>query len=316
MKGLMNTIGESATRLGSKVAFKIKKASPELLLIGGIACIVGGTVLACKATKKASDILDEGKEKIEELNEEMDAAVESSVDEALPEIKRDIVKSKFHTLGKLAAAYGPAVALGSAGVAMIFTSHGIMRKRQGALLASYNALDAMFKTYRSRVLAEEDGKERDRRYMIGDEAELKTSRELIPNGDGELVEDINDKAHKLMASQGIADPYTFIFSKETSYRWQSHAFSNLNLIRSAEDWGTSQLRLNGHLFLNDILKFLGMDEVPWGQLVGWIRGSKDGDSYVELIAMEDFETFRDDHDAVSVPMIITANCDGEIWDKL
>lgn len=314
MKGLINNIGEAATRLGHKAAFKIKKASPELLLIGGIACIVGGTVLACKATKKADDILEECKEELtyfptkpEEFTEDI---AEVDRDYAIADNKKRVVKVKLHTFGKLAAAYAPAAALGSAGVAMIFTSHGIMRKRQGALLASYNALDAMFKTYRARVLAEEDGKERDQRYLRGDRTrDLKDLTEDEMN-ELEYVDRVNQAAAKMADDSVWYGPYSCRFDATTSSRFSMHPLTNLNVIREVEMIATSRFREKGYICLNEVLHELGMDPVPWGQLVGRIWEHGEDSDYVVIEAREEFP------ETPGSAIILTFLCDGVIWDRL
>lgn len=323
MKGIIENITSAAGRAGTRVAFKLKKASPELLIVGGVGCIIAGTVMACKATKKANDILDHGKLRIDAAQNTVNGMLESGEIEIEDveengklfdkEIKRELVKIKLDTFSKVVAAYAPAVAIGTAGIAMIFTSHGIMRKRNGVLLASYNALDAAFKQYRSRVLAEEDGFDRDRKYLMGPEPE--NQWEMVPDGDAEFANDVNKRA-MVMAHQNPYGLYTFEFSKYTSNHWSPHADSNLLVIRSAEDWATRQLTLKGHLFLNDVLDYLDMEPVPWGQLCGWIRGSEDGDSYVEMLATIDQQRLEMDTDGWKKPIFLTFNCEGLIWDKI
>lgn len=313
MKGLVNRLGDAATRFGHKAAFKIKKASPELLLVGGIACIIGGTVLACKATKKADKILDEGREEVsyfptnpEEFTEDI---AEVDRDYVIADNKKRVAKSKLRTLGRVAGAYAPAVALGSAGIAMIFTSHGIMRKRNGALLASYNALDAMFKTYRARVLEEEDGKERDRRYLLGkDISELTDGA----SNESELVQNVNSDAFEMLAQYPEwYDLHTCRFDATTSRAFSMHPFSNLQRIRGAESVMTSRLHEKGYVSLNEVLHELHMDPVPWGQLVGriWISGGENDDFEIEAVESRP--------DQPGSPIVLNFKLDNTtIWDKL
>lgn len=53
----------------SKVNFKLKKMSPEILVGLGIVGVIAGTVMACKATTKVNDILDETKENVDKVHE-------------------------------------------------------------------------------------------------------------------------------------------------------------------------------------------------------------------------------------------------------
>lgn len=309
MKGLVNNIGDAATRFGHKVAFKVKKASPELLLVGGIACLIGGTVMACKATKKANDILDEGRAITEDIKDQV--AIEGVDEGGLdPKIaKKEVAKEKLKTLGKLAGAYAPSVALGAAGIAMIFTSHGIMRKRQGALLASYNALDAAFRSYRERVMAEDGGKERDQRYLYGEKKDVKDLTEAELN-ELALVDRVNRDAADMINASGWYSPYSYRFDAMTSWRFSMHPFSNLNTIREVETIMTSRLREKGYVCLNEALHELGMNPVPWGQLVGRIWKYDGENDIFEIDAVEEYP------ETPGSAILITFKCDGTIWDKL
>ena len=303
MKGILNNVSEAATRLGHKAAFKLKKISPELLLIGGVACVVGGTIMACKATKKANDILDESREEIEaiqDMTEDEQAVIKNP--------RKEIAKVRVETIGKLIRIYGPSVAVGCAGIAMIFSSHGIRRKRNGALLASYNALDAAFKSYRQRVLEEEDGKERDHRYLTGraKDYEQLTDSEM---SEMEFVDRINQAAANMVDDYNWYSPYSCRFDANTSMLFSMYPFSNLNIIRKAETIASSRMMEKGYICLNEVLHELGMDPVPWGQLVGRIWDPDDSDLF-EIIATEDVP------DAPGGSITLEFLCDGLIWDKL
>lgn len=327
MKGIINNLTEGASRLIAKGKFKLQKISPELLIVGGVGCVIGATVMACKATRKAEDVIDDAQETIEKIRSESEAVVGQDEDgnDVVGTVltkadQHDILMTKAHAVGKMARVYAPAMALGAAGIAMICTSHGIMKQRNGALLASYNALDAAFKSYRERVLAEEDGAERDRKYLTGDRTTNYGPVELSEGEFNEMmnpedIDEINQRAAR-EAQMAALGPYSFIFDSFTTSRWSAHSLSNLNVIRSTEDWANRQLRLNGHLFLNDVLDELGMDKVPWGQIVGWIRGSREGDSYIEIIADDQRTAFDLDDDTCNKPIYLEFNCDGAIWTKI
>lgn len=52
-------IMKSVNGVASKAVMKLKKHSPEILVVAGIAGTVVSAVLACKATTKVAEILDE-----------------------------------------------------------------------------------------------------------------------------------------------------------------------------------------------------------------------------------------------------------------
>lgn len=304
MNGIMNTVMENAMRLKGNALFNIKKASPEILIVAGIGCVIGATVLACKATKKANDIVDDS---MDELDDTRDNLVATNASDR--EIAREMLKIKLKTAGKLAAVYGPSAALGAAGIAMIFTSHGIMKKRNGALLAAYNALDAAFRQYRERVRSEEDGFERDRRYLTGE------SRELIDKN--ETLRDMANESLYLAHYRNPFGPEVFVFDQYTSKRWSHHSMSNLNVIRSVEDWASTQLRINGHLFLNDVLDELDIEKVPWGQFIGWLK-KPDSTNQLKFIAESEVEKLMgyDGLEREEPRILIEFNTDGIIYDQL
>ena len=51
-------IMKSVNGVASKAVMKLKKHSPEILVVAGIAGTVVSAVLACKATTKVAEILD------------------------------------------------------------------------------------------------------------------------------------------------------------------------------------------------------------------------------------------------------------------
>lgn len=302
MTGLFGKIAENAVRLGTTVGFKLRKASPEILIVGGVVTVIGATVMACKSMSKVDDILDESIEDIEEINE-------CYGDE--DDIRKETAKVKLHTAGKLITTFAPAVAVGAIGVAMIFTSHGIMRKRNGAILAAYNAVDTAFRRYRERVLEEDDGRERDYGYLTGrkEQKMLRGPVELSEDEQQEMyLKDIVDDAVAEGESLMLGSR-TFIFSRDTSKLWHPRSNDNLNVIRGTEDWANTMLRLKGHLYVNEVLEQLDIDPVPWGQVMGWIYNKTDKDGFigVNLLSVEQEDAAACDDDCWGKPVVLELN---------
>lgn len=63
---------KSVNGVTSKAVMKLKKHSPEILVVAGIAGTVVSAVLACKATTKVAEILDETKGTLDKRAEERD----------------------------------------------------------------------------------------------------------------------------------------------------------------------------------------------------------------------------------------------------
>ena len=305
----IKNFASGVSTVASKAIFKIKKFSPEILIGGGILAIATGTVLACVATSKNKEIIDNAEAKIEDIKD--DATIDQlDEDEAHALIRKEKVKM----VGRIITNYAVPAACITSGIAMILWSHGIMKKRQAMLLTAYNTLDAAFKKYRERVLADEDGENKDHRYLLGDDYPREDDGDRVMTDDE--ITDTNKRGRQLMYLNSPYGPYTFEFGRTTSMKWSPDSLSNLNTIRSAEEWGNRQLEIKGHLFLNDILDYIGLDKVPWGQLVGWVRGSERGDNFVRILAAEDRRAIELDDDCWKKPIFLEFNCDGAIWEDI
>ena len=127
------------TKVGTKIATKAAKHSPEILLGVGIAGIIGTVVLACIETKKAKEV-------IEEAHEELD-----KVDLHVCPKKVDYIRVYAKTGVKIARVYAPSVLLGSFSIGCLVGSHHILNKRYLGTAAAYTLLDDSFTKYRDKV---------------------------------------------------------------------------------------------------------------------------------------------------------------------
>ena len=145
------------TRTASKCGYKLKKASPTIMIVGAAIGGVTATVLACKATIKAQDILTEHNAQVESIHtakKQIESGeIQLSEGETYTEkdYKSDITTTYVQTGLKLAKVYAPAVTLGAVSLGCMFGSHHIMSKRNASLTAAYIALDKAFEEYKSRV---------------------------------------------------------------------------------------------------------------------------------------------------------------------
>lgn len=73
-------IVESLGRTVNRVGFKLKKHSPEILVVTGIVGAVASAVMACKATTKLSDITEEAKEKIDDIHADIENGTQTEED--------------------------------------------------------------------------------------------------------------------------------------------------------------------------------------------------------------------------------------------
>ena len=165
MKNL--AIVNSMTRNLHKVGFKFKKHSPEILVVAGVVGTVASAVMACKATLKVNDILEETKVEIEKVTTVVADETISEEKYSEQDAKKDLAIIYAHTGIKFVKLYGPSIILGTLSITGILASNNILRKRNIALAAAYKAIDTGFKEYRSRVV-ERFGEELDKelRYNV------------------------------------------------------------------------------------------------------------------------------------------------------
>ena len=135
---IMNTLGLKA----NKISFAMKKHSPEILVVAGVIGAVSSAVLACRATTKISEILNDTKETVDAIHEAIDAKnAGEDIEYTEEDKKKDLMITYVHTGVSLAKLYAPAVILGTLSITSILASNNITRKRNVALAAAYATID-------------------------------------------------------------------------------------------------------------------------------------------------------------------------------
>lgn len=313
-----------ASQMLSKTTFKLKKASPTIMIVGAAIGGVTAAVLACKATIKAQDILNEHntavktihttKEQIEQGVIQLDEG-ESYTEK---DFKNDITTTYVQTGLKLAKVYAPAVTLGAVSLGCMFGSHHIMSKRNASLTAAYIALDKAFEEYKSRV-SDRFGSRVQEELEHNIKAVELESKSTNEQGVEETI-----KEYKDIAMQHTS-PYTCIFD-ETVDTWQPDNMMNRTYLFLMEQSANKRLRTQGHLFLNDVLASLGTHggvtlKTPEGQIVGWIYDPNDPtrQSHVDFGVtnyVEGDEALNSFINGGERSVMLRFNCDGPIIDKI
>lgn len=269
-------IKKNITRSLHRVGFKLKKHSPEILMVAGVAGVVTSTVLACKATTKLSTILDEGKENAEKINNYVE---EKGYSDEYTETdhKKDLTITYTQTGIKVAKLYAPSVALGVLSLTAILSSHHIVKKRNIALAAAYTTIDKSFKEYRERVV-DRFGKDLDRELKYN----IKTEEVE------ETVVDEKGKEKKVKKTINVVDPNTYSeyarFFDDGCAGWDKDAEYNLTFLKQQQNWANERLQSVGHLFLNEVYDMLGIPRTKAGNIVGWVYDEKNpvGDNFVDF----------------------------------
>ena len=290
---------------------QVQKHSPEILMGVGVVGVVTSTVMACKATMKLNDILEESKETRDKIKE-----VENNPkyeDKYSPEdAKKDLAINYVQTGMKVAKLYAPAVLLGGASLGCLLASNDILRKRNAALSAAYMTVDKSFKEYRNRV-TERFGEEVEKEIRYGIKAEQIETTVVDEDGNETTV----TETIKTMDPNLYSD-YARFFDAASPY-WQNDPEYNLMFLKAQQQYANDLLRAKGRLFLNDVYDMLGIEKTKAGQVVGWVydRENPNGDNFVDFgIYDMSKERVRAFVNGYETNILLDFNVDGNIWDLM
>lgn len=296
----------------SKAGFQIKKHSPEILIVAGIAGVVTSAVMACKATTKINDILDQTKEELGKVN---DALANEKISEDVyskEDAKKDLAIIYIQTGVKLVKLYGPSLILGALSITSILASNNILRKRNIALAAAYATIDNSFKEYRSRVI-ERFGKDLDRELKYNIKAKEISETTVDENGKETTV----TKTVPVVESEEPSD-YARFFC-EGCAGWTKDPEMNLVFLKQQQNWANELLKTRGHLFLNEVYDMLGIERSKAGQVVGWVydETNPDCDNYVDFGIYDIYnERKRAFVNGWERSILLDFNVDGDIYSLL
>lgn len=271
-------IGNAITKVGNKFAGKfgktgiiLKAKSPEILIGAGIVLVLGGTYMACRATSKAKDVINRRDIEIDELKyreaEVLEQLSEDCTEQEIKvvrkETKSDIFVAHVRCGWELTKLYAPAIAMEAVGIGCFLGAHGIMRKRNAALMAAYEATD---KAYR-RLKEERD------KGLLTDGSECK---------DGDKLVEKKDEEQKNCPFNSDLDQWAFMFDENCNI-WKPSDSINLAQAKAIEKALTTRLNTGRTVFLNDIRVAFG-DDSPGpnleGQIICWDK--EFGDTEINL----------------------------------
>lgn len=278
-----NEIMKSVSLTFNKIGFQLKKKSPELLIVIGVAGVVASAVMACKATLKATEIADEAKKDIDVIHEaEAAGETKSGKPYSAEDTRKDLTIVYAHTAGKYAKLYAPSAVLGVASIICIVASHNILKERSIAVATAYAKLDKSYTDYRNRV-AERFGEEIERELRYNIKAREIETPVTDEKGKTKTVKEMVDVAAEGWDPSEYS-PYARIFD-ESHPQWTKDAEMNQYYLKARQAQATDILRARGHLFLNEVYDMLGFPRTKAGAVVGWLYDPKHpefGDSYVDF----------------------------------
>lgn len=299
---------EKLMKTYKKVELKAIKHSPEILAGVGVVGVVGSLVMACKATTKLSDILEDSKEQLDKIKEvAADPAYEEKYSQ--DDAKKDTTITYVQTAMKVTKLYAPSVILCASSLGCLLASNNILKKRNAALSAAYMTVDKSFKEYRKRV-ADRFGEEVEKEIRYNIKAEEITK----------VDEDGNEVTETVKVMDGTDDPNSYSdyarFFDESCAAWQNDAEYNLTFLKAQQQYANDLLKAKGRLFLNEVYRMLGIDETKAGQVVGWVYNPDNptGDNFVDFgIYNMQRERVRAFVNGYEPNILLDFNVDGVIW---
>lgn len=299
-------IMKSVNGVASKAVMKLKKHSPEILVMAGIAGTVVSAVLACKATTKVAEILDETKGTLDTIHEGMETGAINGQEYTTEDGKKDTVVVYAQTGMKLAKLYAPAIILGTLSITSILASNNILRKRNVALGAAYAAIDKSFEEYRGRVI-ERFGEQVDTELKYGIKAKKFEEIEVDP----ETGKEKKVKKTVMVADPNLQSDYAVYFDSK-SRNYETNPDYNRMFLKAQQAFANDKLQTRGHLFLNEVLDDLDLPRTPAGQIVGWTKDGPDGYVNFRIVEVE-----RETEDGRHEPaLLLDFNVEGNIWEKM
>ena len=270
----------SVSRSLYKVGFKLKKHSPEILIVTGVIGIVTSTVMACKATTKVNDIVDETKDMVDKIHDAVENKKHTSDGEEYTQevANKDLTIVYAQTGLKFVKLYGPAVAIGIASIGCIIGSNHILRKRNIALAAALTAMETSFKEYRGRLI-DRFGKDLDRELRFGIKAKEVEEKVVDEKGKETTV----TKTVEVVDPNAIHSIYSVVFCEGNS-GWTRNAELNKVFLIQQQNYANDKLKLNGVLTLNEVYDMIGAPRTAYGQIAGWVYtdDSSIGDNFVDF----------------------------------
>ena len=297
-----------------KAGLLAKKISPEVFVGAGIGCMVAGGVMACKATLKVDEVIEEKNANLEKIHEVRAAVLsddeiyEDYTEEQYSEqdYRKDLFITYFTAFKGFVKLYWPSLMLGGFGVACILHGHNILTKRNVAVAAALRAAEEGYSEYRSRVI-KELGEDADKRFRYG-----------IQQKDIEIEEEQEDGTvkKKVKKNAEILEGYSknAKFFDSGSQFWCKSPEYNLLFLRERQEYANNLLHQRGHLFLNEVYDMLGIPRTEEGQVEGW---RDDGVGFVDFGIYELYrEAARDFVNGYENVILLDFNVDGNILDKV
>ena len=301
---LMNLVPGGISRAFGKAWLKIRKASPELFIAGGLVAGAGALILVGIETWKNKDILAEDAKKVKEaksvgtiVENVPTTDAEGNVDEnnvTVVTTNRALTEEEKKNLWACRINFGRDIVKTYWKPALVATASGVLiivgKKKYAGMLsaaaASYAALSEKFDKYR-KLVANEIGTEKEEQLAHGYRMEERVDAET---GKTEKV--------PVIAETGSLSQYSFwfdegVFDNNTLEAvWRNNEFdqdklTNYLTVKRIQESTERKLRTIGYAWLEDVAIEFGIDPdiaKKW-HYIGWLY-DPNGDNHVSFGVLE------------------------------
>ena len=258
-------------------ALRLKKSSPVICLSIGIAGTIAGTIMACRATKKAEP-------EIEKFKQNLDKVRSKKSELTSKQYGKDLTMAYVRGIGSIGKLYLPAVAVEAASLGFIIGAHNIQNTRIAGLSAGYTAVSNAYNKLQKKL--REENPELEEKLIYG--VENKKMTVSAPDGKGKMKNRVVNG--KVINPDDLISPYARYFNSENP-NWDENPMVSLDFIMKQQKTANRMLRDRGYLFLNEVYRLLGFAITDYGQQMGWVYAPEDdearGDSYVSFGLYDD-----------------------------
>ena len=299
----MNLVPKKLSRTVARKVLRAKKNSPHIFFAAGVVGAIGSTALACRATLKVSDVLEDLEHDAKQVKELGDSAIanpENSYSEG--DFQTDIAYVYGKGAGRIIKLYAPAAILGTVSVMALTGSHIQLARRNAALTGALGVVSSAFETYRGRV-RDELGKEKEA-HIFHDVVE----EERTVDGKKVTVPVLSDPTGNSVYAR---------FFDEVSPNWTKDAEYNRLFVQAQQNYFNHLLHSRGHVFLNEVYDLLGMERSKEGAVVGWVYdpyGQNEGDNFIDFGIFEVYN--RDFVNGNERSILLDFNVDGVIYNLI
>lgn len=265
--------------IAKTVGKKFMEHLPDILLGLGIGGGVTTTVLACKRTLKLNGVLDDINDDINELHSKRE--VYSEEEYSKKEYVKDITKTYTKSACKIVNLYKTPIVVGTLSLASVVVGRNVQSSRfheqaakLSASIAAGNAAMLSFSNYRANV-RDEYGPEVDKRLRFNLKEDTIETPVFDKNGEPKVDKDgvVKTKKETIMYAAGPfnVEDSVVLFSAETSteYELNNPEYNEYFIACVQDEYNNSFSYRRPYIFLNDVLRRLGLKPTKAGQVIGW-----------------------------------------------